>query len=102
MDVNDALEIKIAPALIAKNPFDHAVEFEIERVSIFEPSPVPTPQPFDELDALTTESTIANESILDSSTQANRLRTAAYRLIIIIHLLGLAPAGYLTAPDNGA
>jgi hypothetical protein len=22
-------------------------------------------------------------------------------LIIIIHLLGLAPAGYLTAPDNG-
>jgi hypothetical protein len=22
--------------------------------------------------------------------------------IIIIHLLGLAPAGYLTAPDNGA
>jgi hypothetical protein len=23
------------------------------------------------------------------------------RIIIIIHLLGLAPAGYLTAPDNG-
>jgi hypothetical protein len=22
-------------------------------------------------------------------------------IIIIIHLLGLAPAGYLTAPDNG-
>jgi hypothetical protein len=24
------------------------------------------------------------------------------RIIIIIHLLGLAPAGYLAAPDNGA
>jgi hypothetical protein len=23
-------------------------------------------------------------------------------IIIIIHLLGLAPAGYLVAPDNGA
>jgi hypothetical protein len=27
--------------------------------------------------------------------------TRMQRFIIIIHLLGLAPAGYLTAPDNG-
>jgi hypothetical protein len=27
---------------------------------------------------------------------------AADPIIIIIHLLGLAPAGYLAAPDNGA
>jgi hypothetical protein len=27
---------------------------------------------------------------------------AVFDEIIIMHLLGLAPAGYLTAPDNGA
>jgi hypothetical protein len=30
------------------------------------------------------------------------IRATAVMIIIIIHLLGLAPAGYLAVPDNGA
>jgi hypothetical protein len=63
--VREASEINIAPALIVNEPLDQTVEFEIDRISIFDPGPVPTPQPFDELDALTMESTIIKELILD-------------------------------------
>jgi hypothetical protein len=30
-----------------------------------------------------------------------RIVVSVPKIIVIIHLLGLAPAGYLTAPDNG-
>jgi hypothetical protein len=36
-----------------------------------------------------------------SGTMGKGIRSKRREIIIIIHLLGLAPAGYLTAPDNG-
>jgi hypothetical protein len=38
---------------------------------------------------------------LGSQVAAVELSEGPIRRIIIIHLLGLAPAGYLTTPDNG-
>jgi hypothetical protein len=69
MNVNDALETDIPPALIVREPIDQTVEFEIESASIFELGPVPIPQPLDELDAFTIESTIINDLILDSPSE---------------------------------
>jgi hypothetical protein len=69
MNVSEASQINIARALIVKEPFDQTVEFEIERISIFELGPVPTPQPLNELDAFTIESTIIRELIPDSSPE---------------------------------
>jgi hypothetical protein len=63
--VREASEINIAPALIVNEPLDQTVELEIDRLSIFDSGPVPTPQPFDELDALTIESMIIKELIVE-------------------------------------
>jgi hypothetical protein len=69
VNVNEALENDIAPALIVREPIDETVEFEIESVSIFELGPVPTPQPLDELDVFTNESTIIKELILEAVSE---------------------------------
>jgi hypothetical protein len=54
MNVNDALDIKIDDALIVDVPFDQTVEFKIEMESTRDDpslrhSPVPIPDPFNEL-----------------------------------------------------
>jgi hypothetical protein len=69
MNVNEELEIKVAAALMVKEPFDQTLEFEIHRVSIFEPGLVPIPQPLNELDALTVESTISKKLIFEASPE---------------------------------
>jgi hypothetical protein len=38
---------------------------------------------------------------VDAQVEHNGQRKAVRVIIIIIHLLGLAPAGYLAAPDSG-
>jgi hypothetical protein len=43
----------------------------------------------------------SEESTGEVFTFSSLLKVSESVIIIIIHLLGLAPAGYLTAPDNG-
>jgi hypothetical protein len=59
-NVNDESEIKIDDTLIVDDPFDRTVESKIDNASTVEiPSdsqyPVPIPEPYDKLDASTTE-----------------------------------------------
>jgi hypothetical protein len=75
INVSDESEIKMDETLIVDDPFDRTVEFKTDNASTVEiPSvsqcPVPIPEPYDKLDALTIECTILKELINEMPSHA--------------------------------